>query len=80
MRYHIAADMAGLSLEAMAREIEGIATCLWSAAVELTLPLNATKGSKLTKDGTKLCNGMAFNSPAVHFWPRIMGGMPSSLP
>jgi hypothetical protein len=32
----------------MAREIEWIATCLWSAAEELTLPLNATKGSKLT--------------------------------
>ena len=29
-------------------ELEGIATGLWSAAVVLTLPLHATKGSKLS--------------------------------
>ena len=46
--YQIATDLAGLSPEAMARKIEGIASCLWSPAEELTLPLNAAKGSKLT--------------------------------
>ena len=32
----------------MAREIEGIAPCLRSAAEILTFPLNAAKGAKLT--------------------------------
>ena len=49
---HNTAELKGLFPPAMAREIKGIATCLWSAAEERTLPLNATKGTKLTCNST----------------------------
>ena len=55
--------------EAVVFQIERIASGPCSSTVELALPLNATKGTKLsfaTVIGTRLFARMAFNSPTVH--------------
>ncbi len=40
-------DLMVLSPEAVASQIEGVASCLGPSTVELTLPLNTTKCPKL---------------------------------
>jgi len=38
-----------LSSKSMLREVKGVAARLWSAIVEFTLPLNGSKGAKVTR-------------------------------